>query len=434
MTQHNREERGERLVTVFSDTVRQVTRTGLSHECLFAQWDGASVFTELAGAGDPCGVPGTVGPGRPPPFSRDDRVPTESRVWVSVDCSRPGDDVRCKAYVRLVDEWTEAELSVVPLRSELHSRSQGLLETEAISGLTVLIVAVGSVGSYTTTLLAQSGVDRLILVDYDRLEVCNVVRHEADVSQVGRFKTRFQADRIRGKNPSAEVRTYEVKIGSLTLGLLKSLVRESVLVVCSTDDREGKLLVNRACVETGKPLIVAGAFRRAYGGQVLRIRPGETLCYQCFLRMLPTPETEQFRPDFSDCPPVAYSDRPVPIEPGLSVDIAPVCHMAAKLAIQELLQGRETTLRSLDEDLSAAWYLWVNRREADSPYGQLDPLGCHVDGMRILRWYGVHAPPDPECPACGEFGEALARREGVELSDSGLEEAKRLIAHLEGEE
>ena len=48
---------------------------------------------------------------------------------------------------------------------------------------------------------------------------------------------------------------------------------------------------------------------------------------------------------------IAYSDIPnIPIEPGLSTDIAPISIFIVKLAILELLKGDEHTLHSLYDD------------------------------------------------------------------------------------
>jgi hypothetical protein len=99
---------------------------------------------------------------------------------------------------------------------------------------------------------------------------------------------------------------------------------------------------------------------------------------------------------------LSYTDRPVPIEPGLSTDIAPVSIMLVKLVIQELLKGTETTLSSLDDDFVAPLFFWLNRREAGTQYEKLKPLEFNISGMHILRWYGIAMERHPECPVCGE--------------------------------
>ena len=48
---------------------------------------------------------------------------------------------------------------------------------------------------------------------------------------------------------------------------LKPLIAEAGVVICGTDNRPSKLLINQLCVEAGVVAVYGGAFRRAYGGQ-----------------------------------------------------------------------------------------------------------------------------------------------------------------------
>jgi hypothetical protein len=116
----------------------------------------------------------------------------------------------------------------------------------------------------------------------------------------------------------------------------------------------------------------------------------------------------------SDALEIAYSDHPVPIEPGLAIDIAPIAQMVAKLALNELLIGRNTTLPSLERDLSAPWFLWINRPEPGTAYAGLPPLSESIDEMTILRWYGIHFDREPACPVCGDFSSAVRATYGLE--------------------
>jgi hypothetical protein len=120
-----------------------------------------------------------------------------------------------------------------------------------------------------------------------------------------------------------------------------------------------------------------------------------------------------------DAAEIAYSDRPVPIEPGLALDVAPIALMTAKLALHELLLGRETGLGMLERDLAAPWYLWINRPEPGTPYASCPPLSESCDEqMTILRWYGVHLDADPGCPICGDFAGAVREKYGLDVDPS----------------
>lgn len=353
-------------------------------------------------------------------YVRPDTVPDQSSNQLGAVMHIDGTDYRVTGTV--VDERGKVQpcrIQVVPVRDEIFSRARGLLETNTLAGKTVFFKGVGSVGSTVIRLMVQSGIQRFILMDHDRLEVANVIRHEAGLTDIGRSKTRAMADIVWNKNPYAEITTYEEKASYKNLDLVRELVRKADICIDTGDQREGKLLLNRVCREEGTPLIISGAFRRAHGGQVLRVKPSGSACYQCFVQMLAKDSSAYVDPEAET---IAYSDRPVPIEPGLSIDIEPIAQMTAKLALQELLKDQETTLRSLDEDLEANLYLWLNRREQGSQYESWEPLGCGVDGMRIMRWYGIDFEAAPSCPVCGDFVQYLAEQANIDLSDDRLNE------------
>ena len=112
-----------------------------------------------------------------------------------------------KGYIFDNGLWIEADVIVVPVREQLFSRSAGLLESDALAGKGVLVIGLGSGGSMIVTALAQSGVTRFNLIDHDRLEVGNISRHVAGLSQVGRLKINVMKDMILDKNPYAVIDT-----------------------------------------------------------------------------------------------------------------------------------------------------------------------------------------------------------------------------------
>ena len=393
----------------------------------FTCWDGGSVYTALSGSILPTSVPGLVWPCpavNPPPSSLP--VDPSVQVLVLVSPQQTGDTRTTRwgkyhvaGYTRRAGSWRPAGLQIIPLKQQLFSRFHGLLESGLLAQEVALVFGLGSGGSGVVHFLVQSGVCSFILVDFDRLEVGNILRHDAGLAHVGRYKTLYQADRIRDKNPYAEVETHEVKITGSSVEFVRGLVQRSSIVVAAVDRRTPKQLINRVCVEEGKPCIFGGAFRRAYGGQVFRFRPGEA-CYQCHLRLFPSGANEDEVSNEAHAESLGYTDSPVAIEPGLSVDIAPINTMAAKLVVQELLSGKDTTLRSLDEDLSAPWHMYLNRREVGTDYETLPALNAEGEGLRILRWYGIDVDRDPECEVCGDFGRGLAEREGLVVTDEAL--------------
>ena len=416
------------MITIFTDTLDQESNPTDAFTCRFYHWKNEDVYTQVLSDASSSLVPGTIrwiNPDETIDVEQDGDPQDQLRILVH-RTGTPADraanhsssaDTHYQAigYVRDDNGWHEKPVQVVSLFADLYSRNQGLLETDILADRRVLVAGLGSGGAPISLELGKAAVKQ-ILVDHDRIEVANVIRHVADLSDVGRFKTHFMADKIKDKNPDAEIATHEVKISWQTQDLIRPLVQASHLVIGGIDDPEGKVVLNKLCVEEKKPMIMAGTFRRAHGGQVLFVRPGQGPCYQCFLMGLPEMARDQEIASESQAQRIAYSDRLVAIEPGLSNDIAPFSQMVVKLAIQYLLDGKSTTLRSLDEDLVAPWYLWLNRREAETQYEKLEPLEYNIDGMHIMRWYGIDLPADPACPCCGNFIKTTCETENIDLS------------------
>ena len=68
-------------------------------------------------------------------------------------------------------------------------------------------------------------------------------------------------DLIREKNPNAEVSAHPVAVEYENQEALRALVRKADIVVCGTDSRPSKLLVNQLCIDAGVPAVYGGAFR-----------------------------------------------------------------------------------------------------------------------------------------------------------------------------
>ena len=73
--------------------------------------------------------------------------------------------------------------------------------------------------------------------------------------------------------------------------------------------------------------------------------------------------------------------------------------MMVKLALVELSRGSDSGIKSLEEEFTAPYYLWVNRRER-----KYSNWGCFANPGQmptIMRWYGVEVDRNDECSLCG---------------------------------
>jgi molybdopterin/thiamine biosynthesis adenylyltransferase len=329
--------------------------------------------------------------------------PGEVSCEAVVVCWPSGDDGMRARLVgpsgTLGEEIGTASLSSTANAQE---RVRGILETDALAGKSVAVLGLGSGGSFIVRELAKTGIGRFLLVDDDRLEIGNVARHECGMSDVGRLKTNAMRDLVLDRNPAADVHTSAMKISGTSVGELRELIRqvEADLVICATDNRESRLLINRLCLEEDLPLLLGGVYRRAYGGVVQRVVPGVTPCYQCFVQALPAQASDNEISSESDAARFSYTDRQVAPQPGLSADIIPIALHMTKLALVELLDGESPTFSSLAADLVAPIHQWINRREF--AHSALTPMAVSIDEQTVLRWYGVLLQPLPDCAACSK--------------------------------
>jgi molybdopterin/thiamine biosynthesis adenylyltransferase len=410
------------MIVISGEIVRNRLDSDTPAHVSFIEWDDGDVFNLIRVDGMSGNAPGTI-IFTDHPFSASDKLFGNENDKVRIVIEKTDDWLEnCQhpymlhGFVKMNGKWEKTLVHEIPVKKDLYSRSSGLIETDALKPKSVSIFGLGSGGSPIGVELAKAGIGHFFLVDGDRMEVVNTVRHSAGISYTGRYKTKAEKDLIKEKNPYASVCTLEEYVSWENIETVRDIVKKVDIVICATDDRPSKLIVNRLCVEESKPCIVAGAFRRAYGGQVHFVRPNQTPCFQCFLMLLPEQAMDQEISSRRATEGLAYTDRPVAIEPGLSTDIAPISLMVVKLAIQELLKDQKTTLRSLDEDLVAPWFIWLNRREPNTQYASLEPLEYNVNGMHVLRWYGISVERHPACPVCGDFIGEQAKLHQIDLS------------------
>ena len=166
------------------------------------------------------------------------------------------------------------EVGFLPGKDELFSRNKGILETDLLAGKTVAIIGLGSGGGTVAVELAKAGVGKFILIDNERLELCNVARHVLDIRDVGRLKTNAMADAVKSRNPFATVVSSPMDVVSRRKDLKKLLHDEKAdLLVMATDTKVSRGVLNELALELGVVAIFGRTIVRAAGGDVLRVRP-----------------------------------------------------------------------------------------------------------------------------------------------------------------
>lgn len=81
-----------------------------------------------------------------------------------------------------------------------------------ISSTTVAICGLGGMGSNTAIALARAGIGKLILIDFDTVDISNLHRQQYFVNQIGIPKTEALSSNLKSINPFVEIETHKLKL------------------------------------------------------------------------------------------------------------------------------------------------------------------------------------------------------------------------------
>ena len=151
-----------------------------------------------------------------------------------------------------------SETDVTERRFSGMSRLYGTASARRIQQAHMAVIGIGGVGSWAAEALARSGVNRLTLIDMDHISESNINRQlHALSSTLGQAKVTAMKDRIHLINPDCEVQAVDE---FLTPENICSLLHDGLdLVIDATDQVSAKVAMAVRAMQTGKPLVTAGA-------------------------------------------------------------------------------------------------------------------------------------------------------------------------------
>ncbi|HDZ55921.1 MAG TPA: molybdopterin-synthase adenylyltransferase MoeB [Pseudomonas xinjiangensis] len=143
----------------------------------------------------------------------------------------------------------------------------------------VLIVGLGGLGAPVALYLAAAGVGRLVLADFDQVDLTNLQRQIIhQTSDVGRLKVQSAADSVQAINPDIQLQLINQALDG---DALVQAVQSVDLVLDCSDNFATRQAVNAACVARGKPLVSGAAIRLEGQLSVFDSRLEHSPCYQC---------------------------------------------------------------------------------------------------------------------------------------------------------
>lgn len=128
---------------------------------------------------------------------------------------------------------------------------------ESFLAATVAICGLGGLGSNISVALARAGVGKLILIDYDRVDLTNLHRQQYKVSQLGAYKTEALAENLREIAPYTTLEIHTVRITEKNAA---ELLGKADIICEAFDDAEDKaMLTNFVLAEMPDQYVVAAS-------------------------------------------------------------------------------------------------------------------------------------------------------------------------------
>lgn len=126
---------------------------------------------------------------------------------------------------------------------ERHGRELQRKFTSAV----VAVCGLGGLGSNIAASLARAGIGRLILIDFDRVELSNLHRQQYKVSQIGRYKTEALSENLKEIAPYTELGIHTARI---TESNAAELLKNADIICEAFDDAECKAMLVNLVLET----------------------------------------------------------------------------------------------------------------------------------------------------------------------------------------
>lgn len=162
-----------------------------------------------------------------------------------------------------------------------YSRIQDSVDTFVLRHSHFVIVGAG--GSYSLiTSLARTGIGKLTVIDFDKVEDTNIVRQGFKQSDIGTFKVDALAQEVNSINPEVEFVGINKSFLEMTEEELDATFKDADLYLFLTDSFKAQAYGNIIALRYNKPAIWSGWYAQSRTAELFFQVPGHTsACFRC---------------------------------------------------------------------------------------------------------------------------------------------------------
>lgn len=172
---------------------------------------------------------------------------------------------------------------MIPTREEMEQAFEmrhGKELQKKFSSAVVAVCGLGGLGSHIAIALARAGIGKLILIDFDCVDVTNLHRQQYNAAQVGKCKTEALRENLREIAPYLSTEVHNVKI---IRDNARELLKDADIICEAFDDAESKAMLTDVvlCSMQGKYLVAASGMAGMGSANDIRTRKITEHFYLC---------------------------------------------------------------------------------------------------------------------------------------------------------
>ena len=174
-------------------------------------------------------------------------------------------------------------VNLIPTKDEWNNalcERHGENVQKKFSAATVAICGLGGLGSNIAISLARAGIGKLILCDFDRVDITNLHRQQYKANQIGMVKTDALSDNLKEIAPYIDIESHTVRI---TDNNAVELLKDADIICESFDDAECKAMLTNLVLETmpDKYLVAASGMAGMGSANTIQTRRVSKRFYVC---------------------------------------------------------------------------------------------------------------------------------------------------------
>ncbi len=170
---------------------------------------------------------------------------------------------------------------------EFNEKNFNVLQKQNIS-----MIGIGGIGCVAAQYLVSAGIKNLNIIDYDKINLSNLNRQILfSIKDIGQSKGKIAKKRLLAINPGCKIKYKSTRLSEKNID---AILKNSSIVIDSTDNWETMLLINKYCVNKSIPLVSASVIGFDSQVTLFNNKKNKHLCLQCIF-------PNNTEPDISRC-------------------------------------------------------------------------------------------------------------------------------------